>query len=180
MIKIRKNIFETNSSSTHSIVCSDVPLNDIDYDVFIPFSIGSFGWEMQVLDDSWSRASYFYTAACELYERDVKDDIIELLAPLGIECIFNEECAPHFEFYQYNGTEGWFYLDNGGIDHCDGCEEFVKALMGDGEKLARFLLSDKSFVVTGNDNCDEIDYDYMDRQVARAYSYPHTIFYKGN
>lgn len=70
MFKIRKGCFETNSSSTHTIIVSD---RDVDYDSkFVIFSIGEFGWEMGVIDDSWGRASYFYTAACELAGRDGK------------------------------------------------------------------------------------------------------------
>ena len=174
MIKVRRNVFETNSSSVHSIVICTEPL-DIDYPFIAFFDIGEFGWSMEVLDDSWERASYFYTAACALRQHDVKDEIINLLEPLGIECIFDEENPPRYD--EYNGS---YILDNGGIDHVDECKDFVDTLMNDGEKLAKFILDDRSFVVTGNDNCDDIDREWMERKEAKAAAYEHIVFYKGN
>ena len=174
MIKIRRNVFETNSSSVHSIVVCNEALED-NHAPFIFFQLGEFGWSMDVLDDNWSRASYFYTAACELRQHDVKDEIIDLLAPLGIDCVFDEENSP-----QYTDYDGFHYLNNGGIDHADECQEFVDTLMNDGEMLARFLLDDRSFVVTGNDNCDYIDRMWMEKKEAKADDYAHTTFYKGN
>lgn len=174
MLKIRRNVFETNSSSVHSIVICTEPL-EINYPLIAVFDIGEFGWSMEVLDDSWERASYFYTAACALRQHDVKDEIINLLEPLGIECVFDEENSPVYTTY-----DNYRYLDNGGIDHVDECKDFVDALMNDGEKLAKFILDDRSFVVTGNDNCDDIDREWMERKEAKAAAYEHIVFYKGN
>lgn len=174
MIKIRRNVFETNSSSVHSIVVCNEALEE-NHASFIFFRLGEFGWSMDVLDDDWSRASYFYTAACELRQHDVKDEIIDLLEPLGINCVFDEENPPKYS--EYNGS---YFLDNGGIDHVDECRVFVNALMKDGEMLARFLLDDRSFVVTGNDNCDDIDREWMEKKEEKADTYEHTTFYKGN
>lgn len=174
MIKIRRNVFETNSSSVHSIVVCNEALPD-NYSSFVFFTLDNFGWSMGVLDDVWERASYFYTAACELRQHDVKDEIINLLEPLGIDCAFDEENAPLYTDYN-----GYRCLDNGNIDHVDECQEFVDTLMNDGEMLARFLLDDRSFVITGNDNCDDIDREWMENKEKKADSYAHTTFYKGN
>lgn len=174
MIKIRRNVFETNSSSVHSIVVCNEALPD-NHSPFVFFRLGEFGWSMDILDDSWERASYFYTAACELRQHDVKDEILSLLTPLGIDCAFDEENPPYYDYH-----EGFYFLANGGIDHVDECEEFVDTLMEDGEMLARFLLDDRSFVITGNDNCDSADWEWMSKKEAKANSYEHKIFYKGN
>ena len=174
MIKIRRNVFETNSSSVHSIVVCNEALKD-NHELFVFFRLGEFSWSMSILDDSWERASYFYTAACQLRQHDVKDEIINLLEPLGIDCVFDEENPPQYEDYN-----GFHYLNNGGIDHVDGCQEFVDALMNDGEMLARFLLDDRSFVITGNDNCDDIDCEWMEKKEEKADTYAHTTFYKRN
>lgn len=174
MIKIRRNVFETNSSSVHSIVVCNEALDD-NHAPFIFFRLGEFGWSMDFLDDDWDRASYFYTAACALRQHDVKNEIIDLLTPLGIDCNFDEENPPRYTDY------GWLYfLDNGGIDHVDECQEFVDTLMNDGEMLARFLLDDRSFIVTGNDNCDDIDREWMKKKEEKANTYAHMTFYKGN
>ncbi|MBO7691480.1 MAG: hypothetical protein J6T10_02460 [Methanobrevibacter sp.] len=174
MIKIRRNVFETNSSSVHSIVVCNEALED-NHAPFVFFQLGEFGWSMDVLDDTWERASYFYTAACALYGHDVRNEIINLLEPLGIDCTFNDVNPPVYTTY-----ENYRFLDNGGIDHVDECKEFVDTLMNDGEMLARFLLDDRSFVVTGNDNCDYIDRMWMEKKEAKADDYAHTTFYKGN
>ena len=54
MRQIRNGVFETNSSSTHSIA---IPrsCNNINY---ISFHIGEFGWEWEEANP----ADYFYTA----------------------------------------------------------------------------------------------------------------------
>ena len=177
MIKIRNGMFETNSSSVHSIVVSNEPLNKNCIPSFAYFELGEYGWSMGVIKDDWGRASYFYTAACILREHDVRDEIIELLAPLGIDCIFDEENPPLYTIYEGSNYK---YLENGNIDHVDECQDFVDTLMSDGEALARFIFDDRSFIVTGNDNCDEIDYNWAQDKVAKADKYLHTTFYKGN
>ena len=167
MIKIRNNVFETNSSSVHSIVVSTEPVNSIPGTIW--FGIGEYGWEMDELKDSFSRASYFYTAACCLYNRDIAPDLYDMLTPYGYELVFDK---PIFD------EDGW--LTNGHIDHVDGCKEFVDTLMGDADLLIKFIFNDHSFVITGNDNCDEIDWDWMHNKVSRADAYEHLNFEKGN
>ena len=54
MKTIRSNVFETNSSSTHSIA---IPKN-CEATNFISFHVGDFGWGWEEVDP----ADYFYTA----------------------------------------------------------------------------------------------------------------------
>ena len=60
MIKVRQGVFETNSSSTHSICIAQTT------DYIIPdkvsFSVGEFGWEVDKLSSLSEKASYLYTA----------------------------------------------------------------------------------------------------------------------
>ena len=58
--QIRKNVFETNSSSTHAICISKN--NDYKKRDYINFEIGEFGWEFDVYGDVYSKASYLITA----------------------------------------------------------------------------------------------------------------------
>ena len=64
MQKIRKNVFETNSSSTHSICIAK------DMELIIPTSIhfefGEFGWEVDTLSSVYEKASYLYTGLHEI------------------------------------------------------------------------------------------------------------------
>ena len=55
MKQIRTSVFETNSSSTHSIAISKKPVTIGKY---IYFGIGEFGWE----NDCVNTADYLYTA----------------------------------------------------------------------------------------------------------------------
>ena len=57
MKTIRSNVFETNSSSTHSIA---IPKN-CETNNFISFHVGDFGWGWEEVDP----ADYFYTAIYE-------------------------------------------------------------------------------------------------------------------
>ena len=62
MIKIRQNVFETNSSSTHSIAipkeCDTSRLSHI------VFGFGKFGWEKDEVDP----INYLYTGIMDAYE----------------------------------------------------------------------------------------------------------------
>ena len=65
MLKIRKNVFETNSSSTHSLVVSNKE-RSYDYELpvengvlTIPF--GEFGWGPDILVDPIDKLSYLIT-----------------------------------------------------------------------------------------------------------------------
>lgn len=175
MIQVRNSVFETNSSSVHAIC---VTQNDVNlYDPVVFFDIGDFGWEMNVLNNMDERASYFYTAACELFEYNIADELRDRLEPLGVHCVFVN--FPEFEEYEYNG-EKHYYLKDGSIDHVDECKEFVDYLWNDTDALVRFLCNDESFVVTGNDNCYQEDKDWRDAKISKAYNYPHKLFWKRN
>lgn len=150
MIYIRNGVFETNSSSTHAIIIAREGTQKYDQ---VIFSIGEYGWECEKYHDTNSKASYFYTAACAFLNRNVADDIVALLSPYGIECIFYVK--PVFKTYHSEKYGDSQYLDNGYVDHYMECEDFVKGLLGDASQLIDFLFNDKSYVETGNDNDDE-------------------------
>lgn len=166
MVQIRNGVFETNSSSTHSIVLAD---KNVEPGLFVDFSMGEFGWSFDKLTTTDEKASYLYTAACCLYNRDVYQDLYEVLVKYGVECTCS---VPAVKDEKY----GW--IDNGYVDHVDGTEEFVNRMMTHEHALIRYLFSDQSFVVTGNDNCDHDQYEWMQKQI--DVDYTHTTFYKGN
>ena len=176
MIKIRQSCFETNSSSTHSMIITNEytsPGNSVYFDT------GFYGWQQAIYSTTAEKASYFYTAACDLLGRDVRDDICNLLKPYGIQCKFRNDLK--FNSYECDGkTIQYLDWDIGYIDHSDGCDEFVNALMNDAELLIRFLFNDDSFVVTGNDNIDEDEEEWEWQRNAESVDYPHIEFYKGN
>lgn len=163
MKQIRRNVFETNSSSTHSIC---ITKNDLlnDKRSFVDFTFGEFGWECDTLTTIREKASYLYTGIYCVCSNDEErlnyciDNIKEILQEAGIECEFENDSKSFWE--------------HGYVDHGSELNDFVNDLVGDGDKLLRYLFSDESFVITGNDNSD----DDVDINV----DYEHDEYYKGN
>ena len=138
MKKIRKGVFETNSSSTHSISISiaedgnKIKLDTLplDEDGVCRIHQDEFGWEHAMFNSPTMKAAYAYTYA--------KDDIYKM-ARLGR--VIGEQTKASIEFEEGDG-----YIDHQSYDVC---EEAFK----DDETLKRFIFSPMSFFKTGNDNC---------------------------
>lgn len=145
--QIRSNVFETNSSSTHSIA---VPRNAATPN-YVSFHTDEFGWSFNEVD----AADYFYTA---IYETSWLDGELEqrleklenILKEHGIEYRFNKP-KTHIYHDDYDNTD-YLCLDDGYIDHGMELKDFVDELLNDGDKLVRFLGG--GLVFTGNDNSD--------------------------
>ena len=154
MKKIRHNVFETNSSSTHSIcIAKDV---ELELPKKIVFELGEFGWEHGTLDSNEEKASYLYTGLLNNSREEDFVKVVETLERMGVEV----EVIPETE-------DGWHY-----IDHANNLEEMLDGLMENEDQLISYLFSDLSFVLTGNDNND-IDININ-------VDYPFTEYYKGN
>lgn len=179
MIQIRNSVFETNSSSTHSIAISKK--NPV-IGKYIHFRIGEFGWENDCVDT----ADYLYTA---ILEQDESDEMLEqlknILDSYSIEYKFEE---PKYIDNEY----GYKWLDYGYVDHSDEAREFIFTILSNEDLLMRYLFGDSN-VYTGNDNqapcpsgCNiayEEYYDWgSDKMVANPYHDPknYDYFYKGN
>lgn len=158
MIQIRRSVFETNSSSTHSIcITKNMPDEIPDH---ISFHIGEYGWEFCTLTGQ-EKANYLYTAIlCQPNRNELVDKLVYLLDKMGIKWEFEE---PEI---------GKYGLLNGYVDHAGGTQEFIRAVLHNRNRLKRYLFSDQSFVQTGNDNSDE--------SVIIHVPYPHEQYYKGN
>ena len=182
MKQIRRNVFETNSSSTHSICISKAPATTR---FKIHFRIGEFGWENDCVDT----ADYLYTAILE--QRD-SDELLEKLKDMldsnSIEYKFEK---PKYETSS-DGSYKW--LAEGYIDHSYDTRDFIDAVLSDEDLLMRCLFGD-SCVYTGNDNqdcspsgcniADEIIWEYDgDKYVEKPNPYHdpehYDYFYKGN
>lgn len=160
MIQIRRNTFETNSSSTHSICIATE--NNYEVPAKLDFEIGEFGWEERFIYDTWELASYLYTGILDcLSEKEAeefKNYIYEVLGKNGCECSFE---VPKYDKWGFR---------NGYIDHAYELEDFLNAVRKSEKALLRFLFSDDSFIITGNDNSDwfgeaeeETDFSKVDR-----------------
>lgn len=164
MIQIRSGVFETNSSSTHSICISTDNTDEMDFPEALHFRLDEFGWEWNRLDTVESKAAYLYAALIDTCKQDELAEktawIMDTLAKHGVECVFD---IPNRGYYRYRV----------GIDHGYNLADFVKAVMHSERRLLRYLFSPNSFVLTGNDNDDE-------GSVHIEVNYPHETYYKGN
>lgn len=150
-LQIRKNVFETNSSSTHAICISKEKYTG-SLPNHITFSHGEFGWEFGEYHETEYKASYLYQAICDCNigeDRKKKlDIIIKYLGEYGISC----------DFVPNKNKK----IGDGYIDQAEDTLEFVNSVLSSKERLITYLFGD-SFIVTGNDN----SYDYYERMLVR-------------
>ena len=141
MIKIRQNVFETNSSSTHSIAipkeCDTSRLSHI------VFGFGKFGWEKDEVDP----INYLYTGIMDAYEEQA-DEYIEKLKKI----LDKHNITYHFKEPKYTAMKYGKYFDSGYVDHAYKLRPLIEDLLNDEDKLLRYLAGARVF--TGNDNGD--------------------------
>lgn len=153
MRQIRNNVFETNSSSTHSICVAKT--SDLEIPEKITFSFGEFGWEYGKLSNIDEKASYLYTGLIANGRDDDMEKIVNILSNAGIEVICEDPSH-----------------DNGYIDHCGELYSFLNGMVNHQQQLYQFLFSPLSYILTGNDNGD------YDIEIDESYDY--CEYYKGN
>jgi hypothetical protein len=152
---IRQSVFETNSSSTHSICVAKT--TDLNIPSTLHFEVGDFGWEWGALRSTTEKASYLYTGIMHS-ETDGKymEPLKKTLQDAGIDATFEE------------------YDDDGYVDHSSELYEFLESLIPSSEATLSFLFSPFSYILTGNDNDENTD------ELKIVESYPHDTYFKGN
>lgn len=165
--QIRKHVFETNSSSVHSLcIYMDRP-DDFKLPDEVDIYPGQFGWEHESYSSVQSKLSYVYQMCKEVdeayeYSRD-KDRanpyfknyaeaqgipegqvarLVKILEDAGIEVHLHEP------------EKGAYSWDSGYIDHGDEWFPYLDDFLSDTNKLFNFLFLSMSEVQTGNDNDD--------------------------
>jgi hypothetical protein len=163
MRTIRQGAFETNSSSVHAIVIDKHPYTgDPSQSLGVSFcgDDTEFGWESDTYYDTYAKLQYLISCINEVdgeKKAEVKKKFEGLMSELGVECV------------EY-GT--------GGVDHGYSAREFVEFVLQDLDTLKRYLFSDNSYVVTGNDNNEEC---YVFDTINREENNPDVdLFEKGN
>ena len=146
MLQIRKNVFETNSSSTHSIaIPRKIDRKDITKSLI--FDFGDFGWE----DDEVDPCDYLYTAIYNCDQSMITERLQKLSYCLERHNISYTLSKPKPAWWDTNE------LDYGNIDHAselESCGFF--SILEDDNLLLRYLAVGRVF--TGNDNSvDESD-----------------------
>lgn len=155
--QIRKNIFETNSSSTHAV--SIFRGGPYDIPERITICPGEFGWECEIYSDPESKLSYLYTwmlVKCNKYEYNevtghyeshydydkLKDYQYRLKSKLL------EAGVKEVEFKKSNG-----YWEDGYIDHSEDLfNEDLETILE--EYFLDYIFNNASYIETGNDNDD--------------------------
>lgn len=169
MRQIRRGVFETNSSSVHSICIQK------DKNITLPnsvyFGIGEYGWEFDCVDT----ASYLYTLILNSEDKEEKLNTLKsVLDKYNISYTFEKP--------------KWGY-----VDHSYEAVDFVDAVLNDEDLLLRCLFGTSSCVYTGNDNSAEqdnmcycADETIWDNEKCKLVSNPnhepdkYDYFYKGN
>ena len=172
--QIRQRVFETNSSSTHSICIARNPVLP-EPPKSLEFKCGEFGWEVDKYNSIKEKANYLYTGLGYLEDLNQMQNCIQFikdtLKEYGIEDIWFDDFRIGWSSWR---DEVSFYIspNDGYIDHGGEIVDFVKDVCSDKNKLLSYLFSDQSFVLTGNDN-DDLDVDIK-------VDYDHDEYYKGN
>ena len=170
--QIRQNVFETNSSSTHSICISKNA--ELTIPKTLHFAFGEFGWECDTLDCIAEKASYLYTGLIANNRHNDMEEIVTTLESKGIEIIVEKPIYENRNYTDSNGKlVGYSSGQNiGYVDHAGDMTDFLNAICIYEDKLMQYLFSPLSFILTGNDN-DSIDVDIK-------VDYEHDEYYKGN
>lgn len=148
---IRNGMFETNSSSVHSICISKKPVENVKGKK-IAFYLDEYGWEHETANT----ADYLYTAIMGFSDSEKLLDKLKLIL---------DKYEIDYTFQPIEKASRWW-----GIDHSGETIDFVNAVLEDEDLLLRCLFNDESVVYTGNDNCrddccyphrDETKFDYF-------------------
>lgn len=148
----RKNVFETNSSSVHTITISKHAYNRTNVPNTLIFEYGEFGWGIDTLDTPEEKASYLYTAIAD------RDDRNSLLSMISGACA-SVECDAVFGVT----TDGFW--ETGYIDHSERLGQFVDTVLDSDDTLLRYLFgngkiylyNDNLFGATLHDICKNLD-----------------------
>ena len=148
MKQIRNSVFETNSSSSHSVNISST--GDIDT-TLIPNEAGiliidantQFGWEQETYYDAETKAMYAYLQA----QYSAKDELIDLVHDVIMKqtgasaVVFLGDIHSSWEDKMYS------YIDHQSAYYESGFEPLESA-----EKLRNFIFNKSSYLETDNDN----------------------------
>jgi len=174
MRKIRKNVFETNSSSTHSIHINTTGELTLDLPAFlgvdsweqdkILVEFGEFGWEEREYNDAYTKLQYALTYVVETEARDCEsvndfyklegfktiNDCVKEYMGKGLKMIRTD--IHREEFKDSIGDKHWYCSHNGYIDHQSVDGDINLLLEYYGITIAQFIFSPDVVLITDNDN----------------------------
>ncbi len=160
----RRNVFETNSSSVHTITISKQGYDKSKIPESIAFTFDEFGWEVGKLCSLQDKASYLYTALNDVTDRGKYIEFIKnTLKSVGCVAAFEEK-------------KGNSYWENGYIDHSESLGSFLGKVFENEDSLLRYLFG-TGCIYTYNDNMNYEDLPFYDEMNLDA---GYDIIRKGN
>ncbi len=149
MRQIRKGVFETNSSSTHSITISGE--DKIIYPKFIPvIEFGEYGWEEESYSDFTDKLSYVVTMLATLNRVEKIEDFLKLKEFTWLKEAVEQHCGQILEVKPLAGWSPLGYVDHQSNDVLD---EFLPSdELGFKIKVLDFIFNEKYGFETSNDN----------------------------
>lgn len=161
-IFLRKNVFETNSSSTHSLVIAGDLLKPSN-DCTIYLCNHEYGWDPDTFPDLESRIAYIFLAIRDypvLYEHylDTFKKVLNTVYNISsadypqVEFV-NDSSKPFLFIEDTYGTKSTYGFGSGYVDHqsIDG-GELLYLFENEGELLTKFIFGEGSKIHTDNDN----------------------------
>ena len=157
MKKIRKGVFETNSSSTHSLTIESTSfLMDTiipDGEGVVTIKPGDYGWQWERFNDAYTKASYALTGVQYVSNKEealtnLKEVIQKHTLCEKINLIDGNENTHAIP----QDSDDYDNEDYGYIDHQSIGEGKVEPLLFDKEKLHNFIFNKNSWLFLGNDN----------------------------
>ena len=172
--QIRNSVFETNSSSTHSVSISnkrsyyygkDCLENYIGLDNKVHVEFGEFGWEMEHYYSPYDKLQYIVTMLIETEGRSISS-VDELYETDGFKLI-NDTIANYcncdgifidsemeMDSYEWDGNVEVYVSHDGYIDHQShedyhSVQDFLKDYNVD---ITKFIFDEGVCVITDNDN----------------------------
>lgn len=170
--QIRSSVFETNSSSTHSVSISnknsyyyDKDCLEIDWDNRVHVRFGEFGWEKAYYSLPYNKLQYIVTMLVETEGRNVST-VDELFETSGFKLI-NDAVANYcgcdgiwidsemnMRSYVWGENEKVYISHDGYIDHqshedYNSVQDFLDYYDVD---IAKFIFDESVCVITDNDN----------------------------
>ena len=165
---VRRNTFETNSSSTHAI---GIP-RESGYKklTHIDFKWGEFGWEFEIYYDTFSKASYLYTML-QYFDGHYKPEFNKYAEYLEkIKKYLDEENITYT--FEEPRDSSW---DNGYVDHGGDTPDVIDGILETKESFLTYLFDERAYVSTGNDN--DWGYNTLEPDIDGV---EYNVYYKGN
>lgn len=157
MTQIRTKLFETNSSSSHSLSVSSTGIFENHKANQVIVETGEFGWEQDVYSYFHGKASYILTTLLVTKSRHInnEEDLTEerYLREIFVENDYFLKMLRDV-IKEYTGAENVYFRIGRSyyVDHQSSYLIFDEGVMNDEERLKNFLFNTESYVETDNDN----------------------------